>query len=182
MIDIDNFEQVNTNYGRSGGDAVILALAKIVRDASTGEYIPARYGGDEFVIVFPNTDREQAFLTVEHIRQELEQATIVYDPNQPGIAGLTTSGGVAAYPNDARSSAEILRKADQALYRAKASGRNKVRLAYEEKMVPKTTHFTVTQLERLSKLAEERSVSEAELLREALDDLLNKYGVTVIEN
>jgi hypothetical protein len=74
-----------------------------------------------------------------------------------------------------------LRKADQALYRAKASGRNQIRLAYEERMVPKTTHYTQTQLERLSKLAQERGVNEADLLREAMDDFLTKYGVNDIE-
>jgi hypothetical protein len=75
----------------------------------------------------------------------------------------------------------LLRKADQALYRVKDTGRNKIRLAYEERMVPKTTHYTQTQLERLSKLASERGVGEADLLREALDNLLTKYGVNDIE-
>jgi hypothetical protein len=76
---------------------------------------------------------------------------------------------------------ELLRKADQALYRAKMAGGGKIRLASDEKMVPKTSHYTQTQLERLTKLAAERQVGEAELLREAMDDLLAKYGVTEIE-
>ncbi len=82
---------------------------------------------------------------------------------------------------DGRTENELFRKADHALYRAKANGRKQIRLAYEERMVPKTTHYTQTQLERLSKLAEERGVNEADLLREAMDDFLTKYGVNDIE-
>ncbi|MFZ2098206.1 MAG: ribbon-helix-helix domain-containing protein [Anaerolineales bacterium] len=76
---------------------------------------------------------------------------------------------------------ELFRKADHALYRAKASGRKQTRLAYEERMVTKTKHYTQTQLERLAKLAEERGVNEADLLREAMDDFLTRYGVNDIE-
>ena len=68
-----------------------------------------------------------------------------------------------------------MRKADGALYRAKLGGRNKVMLAFEERMAPKTAHFTMTQLERLSELAKDQGAGEAVLLREALDDLLVKY-------
>ena len=64
------------------------------------------------------------------------------------IAGMSISGGVASFPVDGRSEVELLRKADQALYRAKVAGRGRIRLAYEERMVPKTTHYTQTQLER----------------------------------
>ena len=90
-------------------------------------------------------------------------------------AQLTISGGIAAFPIDAQDENELLRKADQALYKAKGSGRNKIVLAYEEKMSPKTSHYTLTQLERLSELAKEQGVGEAVLLREALDNLLIKY-------
>jgi len=76
---------------------------------------------------------------------------------------------------------ELIRKADQAFYRAKIFGRNTIRLAYEEKMVPKTSHFTLTQLERLSNLAKRQNRGDAELLREALDDLLIKYGFSDVE-
>jgi predicted signal transduction protein with EAL and GGDEF domain len=94
---------------------------------------------------------------------------------------LSITGGVASFPIDGRTRSELIRKADQALYRAKQNRRNTIRLAYEERMVAKTAHFTQTQLERLSKLAEERKAGEAKLLREALDDLLSKYGLTDIE-
>jgi len=85
------------------------------------------------------------------------------------------------YPIDGHSSVDLLRCAHQAIYRAKTTGRNTGQLAHEDKMVPKTGHYTQTQLERLSKLAEREGVGEATLLREALDYLLIKYEVTTIE-
>jgi predicted signal transduction protein with EAL and GGDEF domain len=98
------------------------------------------------------------------------------------VPGVPICGGLASFPIDGRARSELLRKADQALYRAKVDGRNRIRLAYEEKMVPKTTHYTQTQLERLAKLAGEQGAGEAEMLREALDDLLTRYGVNDIES
>lgn len=71
-----------------------------------------------------------------------------------------------------------MRKAEQALYRAKVNGRNRVCIAHEEKMVPKTAHFTVTQLERLSHVVQKLGVNETTLLRKALDGLLRKYTVS----
>jgi len=90
--------------------------------------------------------------------------------------------GIASCPVDGNAADELLRKADQALYRAKLAGSNQVLLAQDERMVPKTTHYTETQLERLSNLAEEMEVKEARLLREALDDIIKKYKLTGIEN
>jgi PleD family two-component response regulator len=106
---------------------------------------------------------------------EIDQLKSLSDGKKEVNAQLTISGGIAAFPIDAQDENELLRKADQALYKAKNSGRNKVVLSYEEKMAPKTSHYTLTQLERLSELAKEQGVGEAVLLREALDNLLIKY-------
>lgn len=181
LIDIDQFYGLNERYGHVGGDNILEAFSQIVQDIVGEDAIPSRYGGDEFAIIFPNTEREQAFLRLEQIRVAALQHEIVTAKGEH-IGGIPVSGGVASFPIDGRSENELLRKADQALYRAKVAGRNQVRLSYEERMVPKTSHYTQTQLERLSKLSEERSVSEADLLREAMDDLLTKYGVNSIES
>ena len=157
------------------------AFAQIVQEMAGEDTIASRYGGDEFAFLFPNTEREQAFLRLEQISAAAAQREVMTEKGEP-IQGIPVSGGVASFPIDGRSENELLRKADQALYRAKVAGRNQVRLSYEERMVPKTSHFTQTQLERLSKLAEEHNVSEADLLREAVDDLLTKYGVNSIES
>ena len=123
-------------------------------------------------------EREQAFLLLEGIRSEVGNRQSFGEIKTQ----ITITAGIAAYPIDGNSENEILRKADQALYRAKKTGRNKVCIAQEEKMLTKTTHFTVTQLERLSRLAREENIGEAALLREALDDLLTKYRVADIES
>lgn len=181
LVDIDNFFHINSHYGHSGGDDVLKALAVLIRQRCGEDAIAVRYGGDEFAIIFPNIEREQAFLRLESLRTAVQDITIQARQGGSEITGLHISAGLACFPVDGHLKSELLRKADQALYRAKVTGRNKVRLAQDEKMVPKTSHFTQTQLERLTKLAIERQVGEAELLREAMDDLLVKYGVNEIE-
>ena len=179
MVDIDEFLKVNETFGHVAGDRVIQAVANSLKEAVSPDSLLFRYGGDEFTILFPRLEREQAFLTLEGARATVEKMEIQLEAGKT-VSGLSISGGVASYPIDGRTETELLRKADQALYRAKFGGRNRIRLAYEERMVPKTTHFTVTQLERLTRLANQRGLGEAELLREALDDLLSKYGVDAI--
>ncbi|HBY09597.1 MAG TPA: GGDEF domain-containing protein [Chloroflexi bacterium] len=178
FLDIDHFLAINTNFGHNGGDQVLQAIAHILQELAGELAHVARYGGDEFALIFPHIEREQAFLVLERVRAEIESQA------QFGsvTTHLTVTAGIAAFPIDGSSENEILRKADQALYRAKKIGRNNVRLAYEEKMAPKTAHFTLTQLERLTNLAKEEGVGEAVLLREALDDLLLKYGTNDIES
>ena len=176
-IDIDAFLEVNETYGHLAGDAVISAIGGLIRKAFGSEAIAGRFGGDEFAILISNMEREPAFLAVERLRQAVEAQKEYEFDGQKWAIHVTISAGLAAFPVDGRSDYELLRKADQALYRAKLTGRNQVRLAHEEKLVPKTTHFTQTQLERLTALAQRQGVSEAELLREAMDDMLLKYGV-----
>jgi len=164
LLDVDHFFKVNEQYGHVTGDQVLVAVAEVIKTHTGTNALVGRYGGDEFVIVFPGEEREQAFLKMEKIRQELSQRELITGDKQT-IQGIFISGGVASFPMDGRTENELFRKADHALYRAKAGGRNQIRLAYEERMVPKTTHYTQTQLERLSKIAEERGVNEADLLR-----------------
>jgi predicted signal transduction protein with EAL and GGDEF domain len=85
--------------------------------------------------------------------------------------------GISAFPEDGSRPADIARRADSALVRAKKSGRNQVCLAREEKLIPKTSHYTQAQLESLTTISDRINVGEAALLREALDDLLKKYDV-----
>jgi diguanylate cyclase (GGDEF)-like protein len=181
FIDIDHFLNINDTYGHGGGDDVLVALAEILREKAGENDIICRYGGDEFAILFPSAEREQVFLLVEEIRTRAASQMISLSKSEQKIQGISISAGIACAPIDGCLKSEIMRKADQALYRAKLTGRGKVRRAYDERMVPKTSHYTQTQLERLTKLAAERQAGEAELLREALDDLITKYGVNEIE-
>ena len=119
----------------------------------------------------PNVEKEQAFLELERARSAFEELEHPSRGPHP-----TISIGVATYPDDAATHQEVARKADDALFRAKTAGRNRVALAREEKKVPKTSHYTQGQLDRLSALASKEGVGEAELIREALDGLLKKYA------
>jgi diguanylate cyclase (GGDEF)-like protein len=170
IFDIDDLMDINDKLGHVAGDVAIKMVAEKIKELSGESVITGRIGGDEFAILFPNTEREQAFLTLERIRAEIEKS------QELGVT-VTVRGGLASCPVDGRSVREILRKADQALYTAHITGRNRICLAREERKATKTTHYTPTQLERLAKLAEDIDVGEAELLREALDDLLSKYDV-----
>ncbi|MGB8213248.1 MAG: diguanylate cyclase [Anaerolineales bacterium] len=175
FFDIDHFKRLNDSLGHEAGDVIIKAVGDIIQRVSGGKAIVCRYGGEEYTLIFADTEREQAFLVMEGIRGEIERQTSFSDGKKEVSARLTISGGIASFPIDAQDENELFRKVDQALYRGKATGRNKIVLAYEEKMAPKTSHYTLTQLERLSELAKEQGVGEAVLLREALDNLLIKY-------
>ncbi|MBK7452293.1 MAG: diguanylate cyclase [Anaerolineales bacterium] len=175
FLDIDHFKRLNDSLGHEAGDVIIKAVGDIVQRVAGDKAIVCRYGGEEYTLIFPDTEREQAFLVIESARSEIAQLKSLSDGKKKVNAQLTISGGIAAFPIDGQDENELLRKADQALYKAKNNGRNKIVLAYEEKMSPKTSHYTLTQLERLSELAKEQGVGEAVLLREALDNLLVKY-------
>lgn len=178
FIDIDQFLLVNESLGHTGGDAVLAEIGMLLEEQLGAGAILGRYGGDELAALLPDTEREQAFLAIERMRFTVENKEDYQFEGSKFSINVTISAGIASFPIDGQNEVELLRKADQALYRAKESGRNTIRLAYDERMVPKTTHYTMTQLERLTKLAQEQGCTEAELLREALDELLKKYGVT----
>ena len=175
FLDIDHFKLLNDSLGHDAGDVIIKAVGAVIKRMTGDGNAVCRYGGEEYTAIFPDTEREQAFLIIERVRAEIAVQEQLSDGKHTVEARVTVSGGIAAFPIDAQDGDELLRKADQALYKAKGSGRNKIVLAYEEKMAPKTSHYTLTQLERLSELAKEQGVGEAVLLREALDNLLVKY-------
>jgi len=172
FFDIDWFLQVNEQSGRDAGDAALKAIAaEFLQRLPNDRSRLFRIGGDEFATVMIGTEKEQAFLALEQARAALAELDSLdgVDPRP------TVSVGVASFPDDGSTRQELIRKADDALFRAKSTGKNKVVLAREEKKVPKTSHYTQGQLDRLSVLAGRQGVGEAELLREALDDLLKKY-------
>ncbi len=172
LVDLDNFHQVNVQAGRETGDKVIRAgLAILKRWASDGWRV-ARVGGDEFGLFSPAMALEPAFLRAEKLRQELNAALAKEAPK--GLK-VTASIGVAAAPRDAKTSSELMKKADLALYAAKDQGSNTVALAPGDEMVLKSSYYTAAQLGRLRSLAERQKTKESVLLREALDDLLRKH-------
>lgn len=121
ILDIDKFKQINDNYGHPAGDAVITNIAKIILAEARKMDIPCRYGGEEFAILLPDTSPHDAHTICERIRTKCEQ---VVWPNHPGRP-VTVSIGIAGTSGEICNTAEDwIRKADQNLYAAKASGRN----------------------------------------------------------
>jgi len=176
LFDIDGFGKVNNARGRTGGDATIAALGAYLSQSAPRNAGVYRYGGDAFMLLLPGTEKEQAFLIAESLRAEIETGKVVGVEERAVQSKITVSCGVAACPDDGNQVQGLLRKVCEALYRAKVSGRNKVALAREEKMVTKTVHYTQGQLEGLTRLARREELNEATLLREALDDLLRKHN------
>lgn len=171
MIDIDFFKKVNDEYGHEIGDKVIISIAQHIKANTPDTARLYRYAGDQFAMLLPATEKERAFLIIERIR---ESYSTLFE-NKPITLAVTISAGLACFPHDGTRTADVIRKAEGALYRAKSGSRNKVCLSREEKMVTKTSHYTFEQLKRLSDLAKREGLGEAVLLREALDDLLKKY-------
>jgi diguanylate cyclase (GGDEF)-like protein len=127
FLDIDDFKNVNDAHGHLVGSHVLGECSTVILSAVRGTDIVARYGGDEFVVILPETDLEQAEIVVERIRAKLA----AYSFNGGGKLNfqLCASFGVAAYPNHAKTPQELLALADAAMYAAKDAGKNCVRYA-----------------------------------------------------
>lgn len=175
LTDVDFFKKLNDNYGHAIGDDALIKLARHFEKAIGDQGRVYRYGGEEFVIILKNAEKEKAFLIMENVRTTFPGNIETTIKGKKTLVDFTFSTGVATFSDDGMESREILRQADQALYRAKINGRNIVCLAKPEKMVTKTSYYTQSQLKRLSEHAKDQAVGEAVLLREALDDLLLKY-------
>ena len=171
LVDSDNFLRVNTDFGRECWDKVLIDTGRYLESKLPAGATIYRVSGDEFGIIFNNDmEKEDVFLFLEGVRRD-------YDVKLPDGDPMTISIGIAAAFEDATRVQELIRKAESALFRAKANGHNKIALAKEEKMVPKTSHYTNDQLKCLTKLSKREGVGEAILLREALDMLLKKYDI-----
>lgn len=123
LCDIDHFKNVNDTYGHPFGDEVLRAVAKVLRDSMRSIDLAARYGGEEFAIILENTDQKGAELLAERIREEIESLALSCGSE---TVSVTMSLGIAIYPNHSTDTAELIAKADQALYAAKENGRNQV--------------------------------------------------------
>ncbi|WP_419781936.1 diguanylate cyclase [Maridesulfovibrio sp.] len=125
MIDIDHFKSVNDNYGHATGDVVLRTVGRILNDSSRqGVDLPCRYGGEEFVILMPGSEKEEAEIVAERIRNACETKEI-HAPE--GIIKITVSCGIASIDECEKPSAEeLLKIADRRLYCAKDSGRNRI--------------------------------------------------------
>lgn len=128
LLDIDHFKWINDTYGHHIGDQTLNYLGKLIRHAIRESDIAARYGGDEVLIIAPNTTAESAATLAERIRKHVEPHPLVLnsEPGQRQEIHITVSIGVAALSPEGYERQQLFENADEALYRAKQEGRNRV--------------------------------------------------------
>lgn len=128
MVDIDHFKHYNDTYGHVQGDRLLQELAKVLVHSVRSTDFVARYGGEEFAIILPETNKTCSLLAAEKIRAAVATHPFLMSGSQPG-GSLTLSMGVASYPEDMPDTEVLVERADQALYQAKQTGRNRAVMA-----------------------------------------------------
>jgi diguanylate cyclase (GGDEF)-like protein len=130
FLDLDHFKKINDSLGHLAGDYVLKSLAKLIQSEKRAEDIAARFGGEEFILILPGTQKYNALILAERIRHKIEIMNLNFEgtPIQ-----ATATGGVATFPLDTDIITELVDCADRALYRAKHQGRNQIALFSEDK-------------------------------------------------
>ena len=130
LVDLDHFKKINDVYGHDRGDEVLSAASVALRNVARESDFVGRYGGEEFLLLLPATDKQGALNVAEQVRSAI--ATI----SAPDVDRITASVGVAVLPDDAGDAATLFRSADQALYLAKSNGRDRVETITAEEHGP----------------------------------------------
>jgi len=139
FFDLDNFKEVNDAYGHLAGDMVLRSVSQVIQEETRSEDTPARFGGEEIVLILPETGKVQALVSGERIRKKVEALTMTHD-RQP--INMTISGGLATYPIDANDPVKLMQCADNALYTAKRSGKNNIAFYSKDKRHSNRIDFT----------------------------------------
>lgn len=124
MVDIDHFKRFNDTYGHQAGDALLRSLGDLLKRYTRGQDIACRFGGEEFALVLTEAHQNGAMQRAEILRQQVKELTVEYGGQL--LSAISVSIGVAIYPEHGPSMVEVMRVADQALYRAKREGRDRV--------------------------------------------------------
>jgi diguanylate cyclase (GGDEF)-like protein len=125
MLDVDNFKKFNDTHGHPNGDRALIAIGKIMGETLRNVDFAFRYGGEEFVILLPDTAQMPALLVAERLRENIERDVV---KSLEGITGqpVTVSVGVASFPENGDRKEELFGKVDELMYKAKRCGKNKV--------------------------------------------------------
>ncbi len=126
MLDLDGFKKYNDTFGHPAGDRLLEAMAVTILRAVRTIEIVARYGGDEFVIILPETDKSKALMVGERVRNDIGRTELPMNGEGEHRLVISASLGIACYPEHETTAAGLLERADIALYRAKAGGKNRV--------------------------------------------------------
>ncbi len=125
VADIDHFKNINDSYGHLLGDKVIRYIGSIINDCVKGKDLVARYGGEEYAVLLPDTAYQGALAVAESVRQSIERGRLVRSDTRERIGTVTVSIGVTEF-RPGESQEDFIGRADEALYRAKQAGRNRV--------------------------------------------------------
>lgn len=134
MLDVDNFKNFNDRFGHAAGDAVLAALGGCLSRQARKSDICCRYGGEEFLVVLPDADAAAAVDWADTLRREVENMVLSHQGEQLGL--VTVSCGIASYRLNAESKTDLVRAADEALYRSKIDGRNRITAAARSPHLP----------------------------------------------
>lgn len=125
VLDVDDFKQINDQYGHRAGDQVLSQLARELQSKMRKIDLLFRYGGEEFVVLLPGAEQEETERTGERLRRIIDEMTMDIE-NVPGDLQVTISVGAAVFPDQSRTQSGIFKAADEAMYRAKKQGKNRV--------------------------------------------------------
>jgi len=131
LIDIDHFKNFNDTYGHMTGDYVLTETVSRMKGCLRNTDALGRYGGEEFIAILPDTDKTGGIAVGENVRNRVSVSPYT-DRDGCDVGVVTVSGGVSSFPEDGDTVAELIRKADQALYEAKSDGRNQIVPFHEE--------------------------------------------------
>jgi diguanylate cyclase (GGDEF)-like protein len=132
MMDIDHFKIFNDTYGHKAGDALLVQLANLLKSSLRGSDIVCRYGGEEFIVILPETTVENTYERAEQLREDIKRMKVSYQSK--ALPPVTISMGIASYPDCSSDVDELFNLADTALYRAKSEGRDRVIISQPEKI------------------------------------------------
>jgi diguanylate cyclase (GGDEF)-like protein len=123
VIDIDDFKEYNDAFGHQTGDEIIKGIAMLLKEHSRKMDWACRYGGEEFTIILPATNKKEGFVIAERLRERIKNYPFLHEEAMPQKR-ITVSLGVAAFPEDGLTNTELIAAADKFLYKAKQQGKN----------------------------------------------------------